>query len=85
MSEAGLRVLDDHEREQMRQWLANWQRVGPLLEAERRERVAALSDDDAWNESTALFQAWQGEMTGDHGEGLLLQQDVFARCRRNAR
>ena len=85
MSEAKLRVLDEHERDQMRQWLANWQRVGPLLEAERRERVAALTDDDGWNESEALFQAWQTWMTGDNGEGLLLQQDVFARCRRNAR
>ncbi len=84
-SDAKLRTLDEHEREQMRRWLENWQRVGPLLEAERRERVAALTGDDAWDESQELFQAWQPEMTGDAGEGLLLQQDVFARCRRIAR
>lgn len=77
--------LNEEEREQMRQWLANWRRVGPILEAERRARIAALTDDEAWNESQDLLQAWQSEMTGDGAEGLLLQQNVFTQCRRTAR
>jgi hypothetical protein len=79
------RVLDDSEREQMRRWLENWARVGPILEAERRTRVAGLTDDQAWEESQALFQSWQPDMVGDTGEGLQLQQDVFARCRQDSR
>jgi hypothetical protein len=66
------------QREQMRQWLDNWARVGPILEAERRSRVAALTDAEAWVESQNLFRLWQPDMTGDAGEGLLLQQAVFA-------
>ena len=75
------RVLNDDEREQIRRWLENWARVGPILEAERRARVAGLSDDQAWEESQALFRCWQPDMVGDGGEGLQLQQDVFVRCR----
>ena len=67
------------EREQMRRWLDNWAITGPLLEAERRERVAALTDAEAWAESQGLLNAWQPDMTGDAGEALLLQQAVFAR------
>lgn len=85
MAHSDPRTLDAPEREQMRRWLENWERVGPLLEAERRERVAALTDAGAWNEAQALLQAWQPDMAGDAGEGLLLQQDVFARCRRSVR
>lgn len=59
--------------------------MGPLLETERRDRVAALTDDDAWRESQDLFQAWEPGMSGDSGEGLMLQQDVFARCRPTVR
>ena len=84
MGNTDARTLDAHEREQMRSWFDNWESIGPLLEPERRERVAALTDDDPWNEAQALLQAWQPDMTGDADEGLL-QQDVFARCRRNVR
>lgn len=72
-------TLTEVEKTQMRQWLENWRRVGPLLEDERRQRVAALTDDDAWRESQGLLQGWESAMTGDAGEGLLLQQAVFGR------
>jgi hypothetical protein len=65
----------------MRRWLENWQRLGPLLDAERWERVAALTDDAAWAESVRLLQMWDPSMTGDDGEELTLHQRVFARCR----
>ncbi len=71
--------LTDAEKTRMRQWLDNWRRIGPLLEDERRQRVAALTDDDAWRESQGLLQGWEPGMTGDAGEGLLLQQAAFRR------
>lgn len=73
-------VLTDDEKTRMRRWLENWRRVGPLLEDERRQRVAALTDDGAWRESQGLLQGWEPGMTGDAGEGLRLQQAVFGRC-----
>lgn len=85
MADSKLRTLSEAERAHTRQWLAPWKRLGPILEAERRARIAALTDDEAWNESQDLLQAWQPEMTGDGGEGLLLQQNVFTQCRRTAR
>jgi hypothetical protein len=82
MAEPAQRTMTADERELTRRWLKNWERVGPLLEAERWRRVAALTDEEAWAESQGLFQFWQPGMDGDAGEGLLLQQDVFARWRR---
>ena len=74
-----LQTLTDTERARMREWLENWRHVGPILEAERWQHVSSLTDDGAWVESTGLLQAWAPEMTGDGGEGLRLQQRVFAR------
>lgn len=62
--------MTEPEREQMRRWLRNWTAVRPLLEAERDERLAALTDDDAWRECQALFAAWDPDMQGDAGERL---------------
>lgn len=81
MSDSKLRLLTEEERELTRQWLDNWCRLGPLLEAERWQRVAALTDDEAWQESQGLFLGRQPDMSGDAGEGLILQQIVFARWR----
>jgi hypothetical protein len=67
------------EREQMRRWLDNWRRTGPLLDAERHARIAALTDEEAWRESQSLLTAWEPGMTGDNGEGLSLFRDVFSR------
>ena len=85
MADSTRRVLSEEERRQTREWLENWRRAAPVLEAERWRRVAALSEEDAWAESQGLLQAWEPGIDGDAGEGLILQQDVFARCRRPAR
>ena len=77
------RQLTEDERAQMRQWIDNWRVAGPFLEQERWTRVAALTDEESWNESQGLFAAWEPEMLGDGGEGLLLQPRVFERARRN--
>ncbi len=70
MSDSNLRALDEHEREQMRQWLANWQVAGPLLEQERTERVRALTDADAARMALDLWE-FARPNAGDDGEGLL--------------
>ncbi len=72
------RRLDQRERAEMRQWLENWRQAGAFLEHEHRQRLEALTDEDAWRETQSLFALWEPGMTGDAGEGLLLQQRVFA-------
>jgi hypothetical protein len=79
MTRPDARPLTPDEREQMKQWLDNWSRVGPILEAERCARVQALTDDEAWQEAQGLLAAWNAGTPGDAGEGLLLHQDVFAK------
>jgi hypothetical protein len=75
------RVLDDDEREQLRRWLENWARVGPILEAERWERLRSMSNEEAVEATRRVLELWQPDWPTDDGEGLLLQQRVFALTR----
>ena len=43
--------------------------------------MRALTDDEAWDEAQGLFEMWEPDMSGDAGEGLILQQNVFVRAR----
>lgn len=74
-------TLSPEERQQMKRWLDNWKRVGPILEAERWERVASLTDEETQIATQQLLELWQPHWPTDDGEGLLLQQRVFARGR----
>ena len=65
------------EQTQMRQWLENWRIAGPLLEAERASRVAALTDDQAVPMALDLWRlAIPGR--GDDAEGLVLLKRLLA-------
>jgi hypothetical protein len=74
--------LDAESRAQMKQWLDNWKVVGPILEGERRARLAAMTDEEAQRASLLVLELWQPDWHGDDGEELLLHQRVFARGRR---
>jgi hypothetical protein len=74
--------LDAGSRAQMKQWLDNWKVVGPILEAERWARLAAMTDEEAQRASLLVLELWQPDWHGDDGEELLLHQRVFARGRR---
>jgi hypothetical protein len=65
----------------MRRWVDTWRDAGAELEAERWARVAALSDDEAWEETVALLSLWEPTWVGDSGDELLRHQDVFAKIR----
>ena len=73
--------LDAESRAQMKQWLDNWKVVGPILEAERWSRLAAMTDEEAQRASLLVLELWQPDWHGDDGEELLLHQRVFARGR----
>ena len=74
------RALTGDERQQMRRWLETWREAGVLLDEERWQRVRSLTDDEAWEQTESLFEMWEPGMSGDAGEGLVLQQNVFARA-----
>ena len=74
-------TLDAHEREQMRQWLENWARLGPILERERWNALRTMTDEEARTAAWRLFELWQPDWPTDEGEALLLHQRVFARGR----
>ena len=69
-------------RAQMKQWLENWSRVGPMLDAERWERLRMLTTEEAQEVTRRVLELWQPDWKSDDGEELLLHQRVFARSRR---
>ncbi len=73
--------LGDDARAGMKRWLDNWRRVGPLLEQERAERLAAMTAREVQDVTRCLLDLWQAGWKGDDGEALVLQQRVFARAR----
>jgi hypothetical protein len=75
--------LTADERAQMKRWLDNWARVGPLLEEERMQRLREMTPEEAQVATRQVWELWQPEWPTDDGEGLLLQQRVFARARRS--
>ena len=75
-------LLDAAGRAAMKQWLDNWKRVGPLLDQERWDRLAAMSDADAQRATRQVLELWQPDSPTDEGEGLILLQRVFASARR---
>lgn len=70
--------LDATGRAQMKQWLDNWKRLGPILAAERWARLAAMTEGETQQATTDLLDLWQPDWTGDGGEELLLHQRVFS-------
>ena len=77
-----LRSFDADTRAQLKQWVDNWARVGPLLEAERERRLAATTDAEAQADSWRVLELWQSDWHGDDGDALLLHQRWFASARR---
>lgn len=70
MADPTLRTMTDEERELTRRWLKNWERVGPLLEAERMAGLRSLTDAEAARIACDLWRlARPGG--GDDARGLL--------------
>lgn len=82
MAPQGPDPSDSNARAQNKRWLDNWRRVGPILEAERWERLRSMTDEEAQTATRQLLELWQPDWPTDDGEELLLHQRVFARARR---
>ena len=74
-------VLTPEERRRTRQWLDNWAIAGPALEHERWEHLTRMSPEEGQAATRRVWELWQPAWPSDEGEGLLLQQQVFALAR----
>lgn len=70
---------DKSARAQMKQWVDNWKRAGPILEAERWSRLEAMTDEERTVMSVELLSLYQADKSGDDGEGLLAIQRAFSK------
>lgn len=79
------RSADLKTREHIRRWFDGWQHAGRLLDQERSGALETMTDGEAQQAAQQLFELWQHDWPSDEGEGLLLQQRVFARVARRLR
>lgn len=61
----------------MKRWLENWRIVGPLLEQERAERLARMTDAEARDRARDLQALWRPSAVDDMGAELVTQQRWF--------
>jgi hypothetical protein len=69
--------LDDDDRAAMKRWIENWRTLGPLLEQERAERLARMTDDEARERARDLHALWRPSEVDDMGVELVTQQRWF--------
>jgi len=69
----------------LRQWLENWARVGPVLEAERRARLRQMTDDEARDLTRAALALWRRPDRDDFGAELVTEQHWFMKAARSPR
>lgn len=68
----------------MKRWLDNWRTVGPLLEQERAERLARLTDEEARALARDLHALWRPSTVDDMGAELVTPQRWFMVAARTA-
>ena len=75
----------DDVRAGMKRWLDTWRVTGPLLEQERAERLAAMTDEEAHHLTRDLLALWRPSELDDMGAELVTQQRWFMAAARAAR
>jgi len=74
--------MTDAEREQMKAWVENWKRAGPLLERFRHEELRQLRHEDSLEMIDGLLQIGYQHRSDEPTSGLVEQQRIFMRARR---
>lgn len=64
------------------EWAAHWKRVGPLLEARRREELRNMTDAEAFSRLASLFQVACLAEASRTSSGLVEMRRLFDRGRR---
>ena len=63
----------------MKQWVEQWRSVGPILEAERVERLRALTPAEAGRIAAEIVWPMSRAGAGDGGAGLAPMRDALRR------
>lgn len=71
--------MTEQQKEQTRRWLENWERVGPVLEQERIERVRKTSTPEAVAQLSGDFLWIIRTLPRRLTSGLVQQQALFRR------
>ena len=73
--------MDIEKRQRERQWVRNWQVVGPVLEALRAEAIRRTDTALAIEQLSDAFESARREWSPPPTSGLVEQQRLFARLR----
>jgi hypothetical protein len=71
--------FDAKARAEMKRWLDNWKRVGPILEAQRVVELRALTEVESARVAVELLWPTAPVGGGDDGEGLALMHAALRR------
>ena len=74
----------DDVRAGLKRWLDTWKVTGALLEQERAERLARMTDEEARQQTRDLFALWRPFPLDDMGVELVTQQGWFMVASRRA-
>jgi hypothetical protein len=74
----------DDVRAGLKRWIDTWRVTGPLLEQERAERLARMTDEEARELTRDLFALWRPSALDDMGAELVTQQRWFVAAARIA-
>jgi len=73
--------MDEQEQQRVRQWVRNWQVVGPILERLRDEAIRNADTATAIEQLSDAFESARLHWTPPTTSGLVEQQRLFARLR----
>jgi hypothetical protein len=75
-------VTSDDSRAAVKRWVDTWKRIGPILDAERWNRLAVMTDRQRASIALDLLSLWQPDRPGDDAGGLIRVQRAFALWRK---
>ena len=73
------RPFDAEARAETAEWLSNWARLGPILEARRVSELRQLTDVESARIAVELLWPMVAPGPGDNGEGLQALRVVLRR------
>ena len=74
-------MTDEELKVKMKEWVLGWKVVGPILEAERRERVRASVTRTGFRSFDGMALASRAEYPNATTSGLVEQQRIFMKAR----
>ena len=74
--------MDKQEEQRTREWVRNWEAVGPMLERLRAEEIRNSDTANAIEQLSDAFESARFHWTPPRTSGLVEQQRWFAKLRR---